>query len=475
MMRSAKTRLVHVGLDLVLKTLGWIPEAMIRRRIERSKVDLNEPLSGDFLYKLFTELKRRQPELHPRCVSRLVHNLVGDQILLGTPYRRRNRRELVDYPHLMVLSPTMRCNLHCAGCYSAHYERTDALTTEDLDRVLAQAKELGIRFVVISGGEPFIREDYLELCERHGDMIFMTYTNATLIADRHLAGTLADLGNVIPCISVEGFQAETTARRGPRVWDKILTAMGELKQAGVIFGFSGTPTRLNNDLIVSDEFIDFYTAQGCMIGWYFSYMPVGRNPDLDLMPSPEQRLHRLKRIREIRVSKPIVAADFWCDGPMVGGCLSAGRRYFHVNARGGVEPCVFNQFHVHNVKDVSLATALSSDFFKYIRQRNREVTNVYRPCPIIDRPQILRDALEKFHPTPAQEGAEKIKDGALARGLDEYAVALKRVMDPLWKQEFPERVEQFDDRQHVGEHGRRLLGEQALRGDARSGKGPHLG
>ena len=453
---NPKKALVHLSLNAAVKGLGLIPENAIRRRIEKSKHDLSEPSSGDFLFKLFSEVKRRRREIHPNCLSRLVHNLVGDQILLGTPYRKRNKRELTDYPHIMVISPTMRCNLKCVGCYSAYYTRKDALSTADLDRVYREAKDLGIRFVVVSGGEPFIREDFLELCERHNDMIFMTYTNGTLIAERELAPSLAKLGNVIPCISVEGFEQETTARRGVGVWNRIQAAMAALKNEGVIFGFSGTPTRPNNDLIVSDEFIDFYVERGCMIGWYFSYMPVGRDPDLSLMPTPEQRLHRMHRIREIRASKPIVAADFWCDGPLVGGCLSAGRRYFHVNAQGGVEPCVFHQFHVDNIKDVSLKTALSSDYFKYVRQRNREVKNLYRPCPIIDRPQILRDALEKFHPRPSQEGAEKIED-VLAKGLDEYAVSLKKVMDPVWRREFPDKPETVDDSLHVGEHGRKLL------------------
>ena len=453
---NPKKALVHLSLSAAVKGLGLVPEDALRRRIEKSKKDLNEPVAGDFLFKLFSEVKRRRREMSPNCLSRLVHNLVGDQILLGTPYRKRNKKELTDYPHIMVISPTMRCNLKCAGCYSAYYNRKDALSTADLDRVYGEAKDLGIRFVVVSGGEPFMREDFLELCERHSDMIFMTYTNGTLIAERELAPRLAKLGNVIPCISVEGFEKETTARRGVGVWNRILTAMAALKQAGVIFGFSGTPTSLNNELIVSDEFIDFYVERGCMVGWYFSYMPVGRDPNLSLMPTPEQRLHRLRRIREIRASKPIVAADFWCDGPLVGGCLSAGRRYFHVNAQGGVEPCVFHQFHVHNIKDVSLKTALSSDYFKYVRQRNREVKNIYRPCPIIDRPQILRDALEKFHPTPSQEGAEKIKS-ILADGLDEYAVNLKKVMDPVWQEEFPDTPETVDDSRHVGEHGRSLL------------------
>ena len=45
----------------------------------------------------------------------------------------------------------------------------------------------------------------------------------------------------------------------------------------------------------------------------------------------------------------------------------------------------------------------------------------------------------------------------LADGLDEYAVNLKKVMDPVWREEFPDTPETVDDSQHVGEHGRSLL------------------
>jgi hypothetical protein len=57
---------------------------------------------------------------------------------------------------------------------------------------------------------------------------------------------------------------------------------------------------------------------------------------------------------------------------------------------------------------------------------------------------------------PSQEGAYKIKN-VLADGLDEYAVNLKRVMDPVWQSEFPDAPETVDDSQHVGEYGRSLL------------------
>ena len=104
--------------------------------------------------------------------------------------------------------------------------------------MLREGKEMGIYFVTISGGEPFIRQDLLDIFETHGDMYFQVYTNGTLI-DEPLAKRLSRLGNVLPAISVEGWEEETDARRGSGAFQKILSAMSRLREAGVLFGFLG--------------------------------------------------------------------------------------------------------------------------------------------------------------------------------------------------------------------------------------------
>ena len=81
---NPKKALVHLALSAGVKGIGLISEDAVRRRIEKSKHDLSEPSSGDFLFKLFCEVKRRHRELSPNCLARLVHNVVGDQLLLGT-------------------------------------------------------------------------------------------------------------------------------------------------------------------------------------------------------------------------------------------------------------------------------------------------------------------------------------------------------------------------------------------------------
>jgi len=441
--------------DWLCRAASNVPEPVVERIARR----LAEPRFGylpeglDFIVSIAAGIHRQSPSKSPHVVKTFARNLFVNAFAKSGRARDRIRARTGGYaPELMVVSPTMRCNLTCRGCYSAHYATSDELSTSELDDLFRQAKEMGIYFVVVSGGEPFLRGDLMELFARHDDMLFMTYTNGTLLGRDGRAQALADLGNVVPCISVEGFEAETDARRGTGVFRKILEAMQALRDAGVFFGFSATPTRANNDLLVSDEFVDFYEAKGCFVGWYFSYMPVGRSPDLSLMPTPEQREYRRRRIVSLRRRKKMVLADFWCDGALVGNCLSGGKVYFHVNSRGGVEPCVFNQFSIDNIRSARLEDIIDSPYFRYLRGRLTEIENPLRPCPIIDRPQILRDTVAKFHPKPSQQGGEAVVTD-LAPELNHYARDLRDIMDPVWEREYGGRREVGTDFHIERNHG----------------------
>jgi MoaA/NifB/PqqE/SkfB family radical SAM enzyme len=393
----------------------------------------------DFLLRVVRLLHRHWTSFHPNVRRRMVENLFGHAFLRGDEKRRWACEHLGDFPTVMVVSPTMRCNLRCQGCYSFNYDREDAISTQRLDRLYTEAEALGIHMIVLSGGEPYLREDTLDLFASHPRQIFMTYTNGTLLADHRLAWRLAELGNVIPCVSVEGFQEETDARRGKGTYRKLTRAMRDMREAGLLFGFSATPMRSNNELLLTDQFVEHYTQLGCKVGWYFSYMPVGREPDLSLMPTPAQRLYRFHRIRAIRERYDILAADFWCDGMLTGGCLSGGRTYFHVNAQGGVEPCVFHQFSTDSILDKSLVDCLAGAYLRDVRTRLREVENPLRPCPVIDNPHILRELVAKHHPRPSQAGGEATLHGALAAGLDAYADEVQKLFDPL----FAERSQDY--------------------------------
>jgi len=384
-------------------------------------------------------IRRVGNELCPNCRDKLIKNLMINAIIKGGKIRERiEKEEGWMPPFFLVISPTMRCNLRCVGCYAGEYTQKDDMSIELLDRILNEAKELGMYFVTISGGEPFIRKDILEIFRKHNDMYFQVYTNGQLI-NEELAKKLAELGNVTPAISVEGFEKETDARRGDGVYHNVLKAMDNLKKYGVMFGFSATPTKLNSDILCSDKFVDFYIKKGCSIGWYFQYIPIGKKPDINLMSTPEQRNRLRERIKEMRKTKVLFFGDFWNDGPYVGGCMAGARRYFHIVSSGDVEPCVFMHFAVDNIKDKSLREAINSPFFKKIRslQPYCESKNLLTPCGIIDNPYVLRQAVEEHGAKPTHPGSDTIvKDPKIKKHLDDYSKEIHKLTEKVWEKDY---------------------------------------
>lgn len=387
-------------------------------------------------------VKRLFTKINPLCREKIIENLLINWLFLAENQREKFlEKEGFKPPQVIVISPWMNCNLACQGCYAGQYPKEKELSFDLIQRIIKEGQAIGIYFYVISGGEPLIKPELLDLCQKHHDCYFLVYSNGTLI-NRQLAKKIAQLGNIALAISVEGFAKETDERRGQGAWDKIMQAMGILKKEGVIFGFSTTMTRKNNNFLISENFIDFFIKHGCSFGWYFQYIPIGRDPDTSLMPTPEQR-NQLRKfiINKVRGKKAIFVGDFWNDGTCVGGCLAAGRLYLHINVNGDVEPCVFAHFAQDNIKKKSLKAILRSAFFRDLRKKIQSVDspqkysdNLLTPCMIIDNPWVLRDAVKKNKTYPTHQGAETIiKDTKTIRYLDNYSKKWHKIVDPLGK------------------------------------------
>ena len=203
--------------------------------------------------------------------------------------------------------------------------------------------------------------------------------------------------------------------------------MDNLREAGVVFGFSGTYTRENTEILGSDEWIDLMIDKGCLLGWLFTYVPVGGDSDLELMATPEQRLYMLKQVRRWRQEKPIFVADFWNDGVFTQGCIAGGRNYLHINAMGDVEPCAFVHYANVNIKECSLADALKSPLLQAFQKNQPFNSNHMRPCPIIDNPEMLEKMVEETSAYPTQKNG--VTAAELCRPLHGYAKAWGEVAD----------------------------------------------
>jgi MoaA/NifB/PqqE/SkfB family radical SAM enzyme len=236
-------------------------------------------------------------------------------------------------------------------------------------------------------------------------------------------------------VSCEGYEEETDRWRGPGVYKKIMEAMDRLREAHVLFGSSATVTRNNVDVVSSEEWIDHLLKKGIIAQMFFLYLPVNGQGDIRLMVTPEQRNHLRKQVINFRRTKPMFILDFWNDGPHVRGCIAGGRRYFHINANGDVEPCVYTHIATNNIKDVSLAEALNSPLFKAIRKSQPHNDNQLRPCMIIDNPHIYREIIEKTKPYFTHKGAEEVVT-RMKDELDAYAARFGALADKVWREEY---------------------------------------
>ncbi|MCD8232157.1 MAG: radical SAM protein [Clostridiales bacterium] len=375
-------------------------------------------------------------ELDPHVAKMTALNLGFEAALYGTKVTREKRVEhQCNIPWLILMDPTSACNLRCTGCWAAEYGHKLNLTYEEMDSIITQGKELGVYFYMFTGGEPLVRKaDILKLAKKHNDCELHCFTNGTLI-DEEFCQKVQKLGNLSFSLSLEGFQTANDGRRGDGVFDTVLSAMDLMKRYGLFFGTSVCYTRKNMDAVTSDEFFDLMIEHGCRYAWYFHYMPVGLEADLDLLPTMEQREYIHDRLREVRGwegGKQILLLDFQNDGEFVGGCIAGGRNYFHINANGDAEPCVFIHYSGANIRQNTLLECLQQPLFMAYRDGQPFNDNHLRPCPMLENPEKLQEMVEKTgaHSTDLQ-APESVEH--LCGKCEDYAKAWAPHADEIWE------------------------------------------
>ena len=395
-------------------------------------------------------------EIDPGVLKTMVLNLGFEAFLNGTKTIRKMREKYnCNVPWLILMDPTSACNLHCTGCWAAEYGNRLNLTFDEMDSVVTQGKELGIYLYMFTGGEPLVRKsDIIKLCEKHNDCAFLSFTNGTLV-DEAFCQEMKRVGNLYLAISLEGFEAVNDLRRGDGVYGKVMNAMDLLKKNGLVFGTSICYTSKNTETVTSDEFIQLMVDKGCRYAMYFHYMPVGNDASVELLPTPEQRIYMKDRIRQIRsltTGQGLFTFDFQNDGEFVGGCIAGGRNYFHINANGDAEPCVFIHYSNTNIHDNSILEMLQSPLFMAYHEGQPFNENHLRPCPMLENPSLLREMVKRTgaHDTNMEspETADHLCDKCEDYAKEWAPIAEKYWMDhkhphPKYENYAPKRMEEL--------------------------------
>ncbi|MGZ5460199.1 MAG: radical SAM protein [Thermoanaerobaculia bacterium] len=134
------------------------------------------------------------------------------------------------------------CNIECTHCFisSSPQNRSHGmLSLADVERCLAEARELGVREYYFTGGEPFMNRDMLAILEvtlRQGPATVLT--NGMLLRPE-ICARLREMFDASEYsldirVSLDGFDPQShDAIRGRGVWDKVMDGLRNLAAAGL--------------------------------------------------------------------------------------------------------------------------------------------------------------------------------------------------------------------------------------------------
>ena len=325
-------------------------------------------------------------------------------------WRANRRRERIagrlgrPVPFVIAISPTMRCNYGCRGCYSRGRPEEDELSPFELEAFVGEAEEFGVLAVLFTGGEPLLRQDLPDLVAGHPRMLFVLVTNGSLLTPE-LAAHLARCGNTMTLVSIEGEPCDTETRRGPDTHETARQALEMLDDAGAISGFAATAGTYNIDHLASDAFLDGMIGLGCSVGYFTEYVPCGRQVLEDWMLDRKAREEFRSRVLDLRRRKRIILIQFPQDEYGEDNrCSAAGRASLHINSQGGVEPCPFAPVSCENIREGGLKAAIESPFLRAIRASPELLRRDRFACALFEHREEIEDLASEYRARSPGDG-----------------------------------------------------------------------
>ncbi|CEN23623.1 radical SAM/SPASM domain-containing protein [Paraclostridium sordellii] len=306
----------------------------------KNKLTLNQLKS-----KLYDEEDRGYiEELYKKLASTGMIEVNDDKI------KFRNRIASVEVTH--------RCNLKCTHCCidaaGVVSDKAD-LSTEEVKELLDKLIEWSPESIMLSGGEPMLRADFIELLKylrtKYNGRIILS-TNGTFISPKNV-DILINNTNQID-ISLDGVDEKSCSLvRGPGVFDKVISNIKMLKSKGF--------NKISVSMVVSDKtehleekFIELNEKLGTS-PVVRGFSPVGRGEEnIDIFSDIEKDKYY--------ISEEYLSDDY---DEAFGICpCSAGKREIMVAYNGDLYPCpsfMDLKFKLGNIFEIDRLTDLTGE------------------------------------------------------------------------------------------------------------------
>ena len=281
---------------------------------------------------------------------------------------------------------TSKCDLSCRHCYVAGRFRGPELTTGEALKMVAELADMGVRHFSMTGGEPFLRPDVMELAREAYELgMHVSFTTNAIHIGDELARALRSIDAYI-MVGLDGPDKEVCdAIRGPGAWKRTLKGITVLRSYGVSFAVVMTVSSLT--YLSGRKHILFCEAVGAEEAIFLPLIPAGRAARAagELMPTPAQVVKCLSDAEEA-VEEIGFWARVWC-APFLARVVKSDRIYvlpcsddvMDISPQGDVLFCDTLDFRVANVRGGVRKAWETYEAFRETLLAGRDVGRM-RPC-----------------------------------------------------------------------------------------------
>lgn len=313
-----------------------------------------------------------EDEEDKKYIEQVTVNMIKAGIICNKDYDTAIEEEFsINSAYLCV---TNRCNLKCSHCCSScSSEVKDCLDTHQIKKIIKIISELNISNLVITGGEPLIRNDFEEIIayikEQIPNINLILSTNGILINDKNINFIINNFKKID--ISIDGVDEKTCAlTRGKGVFNKVLGKIKNLQRKGftnislsMVFG--------EKNEYLKDSFIDLNEhLKTTPVMRYF--VPAGRGL--------ENKNDYLYEDTILPITIPKMISDRNDKSKKISSCAcNALKSQIFINDDGNIYPCpslIKDEYKVGSILDKSIVSILKNkDIKKTLAYK--KIENIY--------------------------------------------------------------------------------------------------
>ncbi len=279
---------------------------------------------------------------------------------------------------------TRRCNLHCVHCRSSsemEVKEHPDFSTEEGKRIIDDISSFSMPVVVLSGGEPLLRQDWFELASygTQKGLRMCLATNGTLVTSE-VCQMIKDAGIKMVSLSLDGSTAEIhdNFRNQPGAFEGTMNAARLFREHGISFLINSSFTKRNQHDI--QNVYRLAKKLGATAWYMFMIVPTGRGEEIMselISPEDYEKLlewhYEMEKQEKDLLVRPTCAPHYYRvkmqlakrDGKRLEhrslkfstggakGCL-AGQLICLIDVDGNVLPCSYFPLSAGNVRQQSL-------------------------------------------------------------------------------------------------------------------------